>query len=75
MKEAYTYAVEVGCCRRRLKVVAARDGAANAVTLDELVVALPLGEIGGGDDAEGEGDDGEDGGEGAHREVRMRDER
>ena len=58
MKEAYTYAVEVGCRRRGLKVVAARNGAATAVTLDELIVALPLGKIGGGDSAEGEGDDG-----------------
>ena len=64
--EAYAAEVVAGVAVGGLDAVAARDGTASALTLDELVVALPLGEIGGGDGAEGEGDDGEDGGEGAH---------
>ena len=68
-REPYAAEVVAGVAVGGLDAVAARDGAATAVTLDELVVVLSLGEIGGGDDAEGESDDGEDGGEGAHREV------
>ena len=60
---AYAAEVVAGVAVSGLDAVAARDGAAAAGALDELVLA---GLGGGSDDAGGEGQNGEDGGGAAH---------